>query len=123
MKKRKPMKAPAWTPRPDAPQRVQMPDMALAALRLTLIKQCEGVAREMGPIARHLGVVGDNLSAYVQSVPGLAEAEVRAGLTEVAKIMIALKTLGRLGLTWPPVVVPPAPEVPCTPAPGTERKQ
>ncbi|MEA5087288.1 hypothetical protein [Solidesulfovibrio sp.] len=100
-----------------------MPDMALAALRVVLIKQCEGVAREMGPIARHLGVVGDNLAAYVRSVPSMPEAEVRAGLQEVAKIGMALKALGRMGLTWPPAVVPVAPEVPPTPAPGSERKQ
>lgn len=123
MKKRR-VKRPDW--RTEAVTKTaapHMPDMALAALRVVLIRQCEGVAREMGPIARHLGVVGDNLAAYVRSVPAMPEAEVRAGLQEVAKIGMALAALGRLGLTWPPAVVPAAPEAPPTPAPGSERKQ
>lgn len=130
MKKRK-MKAPGWKPRPAAPQPAAAPkaapgapgpDMALAALRLVLMKQCEGVAREMTPILRHLSEFGGELREYVLRVPGMDLEEVKRGLTEVGKISLALKALGRLGIGGGKAQER-APETPATPAPGSEREQ
>ena len=130
MKKRK-MKAPKWNPRPAAPWPAAAPqpapgapgpDMALAALRLVLMKQCEGVARDMTPILRHLSEFGGELREYVLRVPGMELEEVKRGLAEVAKISLALKALGRLGIGGT-TGQKKAPETPATPAPGSEREQ
>jgi hypothetical protein len=130
MKKRK-MKAPKWNPRPAAPRPAAAPqaapgasgpDMALAALRIVLMQRCEGVARDMTPILRHLSEFGDGLRDYVLSVPGMDLEEVKRGLTEVGKISLALKALGRLGIGGKKALEK-APETPATPAPGSERKQ
>ena len=130
MKKRK-MKAPAWKPRPATPRleaapraapSVPGPDMALAALRIVLMKQCETVAREIVPLLRHLSDFGDGLREFVLRVPGMELEEVKRGLAEVAKIKVALRALGQMGIGGGKAQEK-EPEVPATPAPGSERKQ
>lgn len=130
MKKRK-MKAPKWNPRPAAPRPATAPqaapgasgpDMALVTLRLVLMKQCEGVAREIVPMLRHLSEFGDGLRDYVLRVPGMELEEVKRGLTEVAKISLALKALGRLGIGGV-TGQQKEPETPATPDPRAYSKQ
>lgn len=120
MKKRK-MKAPGRKPNSAAP-RAQGPDLALAALRIMLMKQCETVAQEIVPVLRHLSGFGEELRAFVLRVPGMELDEIRHGVVEVAKIKAALKMLGRLGMGMA-TGQEKTQDVPATPAPGSERKQ
>jgi len=120
MKKRRLIKPRTIAPASATP--APQDDVALRLMRMTLMKNCVEFPREMVPILRQLGALGEHLKIYIGRIPSMPEADIRQGLEMMVKLRAAAQALSALS-HFADTPKQAAGDALAVPAPGTEKKQ